>query len=226
MSRRAASRQPPPRATTMSPSEIREREQRADNQRVARERWSNNIAGSGGSGQPRVAVPRPGTPARNGYYDRNWNKNGYRVYAPYGRNYKSYGYYNYYPRPYYHYPYAFGYGPHGRGYFYFDLHYDSYVFYPSTVIRYDNYGSYYGTYAYPTGELRLQVRPYNAQVFIDGSYAGTVDEFDGTFQSLRLEEGEYQVEIVSPGFEPLTFDVRIVPGEKVTYKGDLIPERP
>ena len=65
----------------------------------------------------------------------------------------------------------------------------------TTVVRYDNYGSYYGTYGYPTGELRIQVRPRDAQVFIDGSYAGTVDDFDGTFQSLRLEEGEYQVEL-------------------------------
>jgi hypothetical protein len=210
----------------MSPQATREREERADGQRVARERWSNNIAGSGGSAQPRVAVPRPGPPPRNGrYYDRNYYKNGYRVYAPYGGHYKTHRYYSYYPRPYYYYPYAFGYGPYGRGYFYFDLHYNSHVFYPSTVIRYDNYGSYYGSYGYPTGELRLQVRPHNAQVFIDGAYAGTVDEFDGTFQSLRLEEGEYQVEIVLPGFEPLTFDVMIVPGEKVTYKGDLLPEQ-
>ena len=222
--RQAAVRQPSPRATTLAPQDVREREARADEQRVARERWSNNIAGSGGGAQPRVAVPRPGPAPRDGrYYDRNWHKNGYRVYAPYG-GYKYY--YNRYPQPYYYYPYAFGYGPYGRGYFYFDLHYNSHVFYPHTALRYDNYGTYYGTYGYPTGELRIQVRPRDAQVFIDGAYAGTVDDFDGTFQSLRLEEGEYQVEIVLPGFEPLTFDVQITPGEKVTYKGDLIPEQP
>jgi hypothetical protein len=177
------------------------------------------------SAQPRYAVPRPGYSTGSGRYDGN--RNGYRVYPGNKNNYyryypyKSYGY----ARPYYYYPYAFGYGPHGRGWFYFDLYYNSYVFYPHTVVRYDNYGSYYGNYGYPTGELRLQVRPRDAQVFIDGSYAGTVDDFDGTFQSLRLEEGEYKVEIVLPGYEPLDFDVRIVPGEKVTYKGDLLPEQ-
>ena len=87
------------------------------------------------------------------------------MYSPYGQPYKYYKHHPYkyksyaYSRPYYYYPYAFGYGPHGRGYFYFDLSYNSYVFYPPTVVRYDNYGSYYGTYGYPTGELRLQVRP-------------------------------------------------------------------
>jgi hypothetical protein len=185
--------------------------------------------------QPRYAVPRQAAPSngnRNGNWNRNdgnWN-NGYRVYSPRykaynNRYYSGYPYYGY-ARPYYYYPYAFGYGPHGRGYFYFDLHYNSYVFYPPTVYRYDNYGSYYGTYGYPTGELRLQVRPRDAQVFIDGSYAGTVDDFDGTFQSLRLESGDYQVEIVLPGYEPLDFDVHITPGEKVVYKGDLLPEQP
>jgi PEGA domain-containing protein len=174
--------------------------------------------------QPRVAVPRPSA----GRYG-NWNNSGYRGYSP-GNKYNYYRYYPYksytYARPYYYYPYAFGYGPHGRGYFYFDLYYNSYVFYPPAVARYDYYGSYYGTYGYPTGELRLQVRPHDAQVFVDGSYAGTVDDFDGTFQSLRLEEGEYHVELVLPGYEPLGFDVRITTGEKVTYRGDLIPEQP
>jgi hypothetical protein len=178
--------------------------------------------------QPRVAVPRAqGSDPRR--YNGDW-RNGYRVNSPRYRSYNNrynsgYPYYGH-ARPYYYYPYAFGYGPHGRGYFYFDLHYNSYVFYPHTLYRYDNYGSYYGTYGYPTGELRLQVRPRDAQVFVDGAYAGTVDEFDGTFQALRLEGGEYQVEIVAPGYEPLDFDVRITPGEKTTYKGDLLPEQP
>ncbi len=207
------------------------REQGAERQRVARERFTENRAGSGGGATGRIAVPRQGPPPRtdrdgdwNRGSDRDWHRYGYRSYSPRARNY--YNYYNYYPRPYYYYPYSFGYGPRGRGFFYFDLHYDSYVFYPRTIIRYDNYGSYYGNYGYPTGELRIQVQPRDAQVFVDGSYAGTVDDFDGTFQSLRLEEGEYQVELVLPGYEPLGFDVRIVPGEKVTYKGDLIPEQP
>ena len=133
--------------------------------------------------------------------------------VPYGRTY------GYYPRYYYN-PYAFGYGPAGRGHFYFDLHYSSYIWHPYSVYRNDSYGSY----GYPIGELRLKVHPRDAQVFIDGYYAGRVDDFDGVFQSLRLEEGEYQVEIVLPGYEPLAFDVRIFPGEKTTYEGDLIPQ--
>lgn len=175
--------------------------------RQGRQRWPNDTGS-------RVAVPRVGpTPRRDG------NRYNYRGYSPRSRNYS---YYTYYPRTLYYRSYPFGYGPGGRGLFYFDLYYGSYVFYPHTVIRYDNYG----TYGYPTGELRLQVKPRDAQVFIDGAYVGTVDQFDGVFQSLRLESGDYRVEIVLPGFEPLDFDVRILPGEKVTYRGELLPELP
>ena len=172
------------------------------------------------NGTGRVAVPRDRAPY---YANRSYPTRGYNVYRNYGgRNVyvvpRGRTYY-YYPR-YYYQPYSYGYGPAGRGHFYFDLYYNSYIWHPYSVYRYDTYGSY----GYPVGELRLKVHPTDAQVFIDGSYAGRVDDFDGVFQSLRLEEGEYQVEIVLPGFEPLAFNVRIFPGEKTTYEGDLIPE--
>jgi hypothetical protein len=120
--------------------------------------------------------------------------------------------YYYYPRRYY----PYGYGGFGLGYFY----YDPYTWYP-----YD-YGAYrfqgYG-YGYPVGELRLQVRPRQAEVYVDGYYAGRVDDFDGMFQALELESGGYSIEIVAPGYEPIQFDVRIQPGRKVSYRGDLRP---
>jgi hypothetical protein len=123
-------------------------------------------------------------------------------------------YYYVYPRRYY----PYGYGSFGLGYFY----YDPYSWYPYDYnYRFSGYG-----YGYPTGEIRLQVRPRHAEVFVDGYYAGRVDEFDGFIQSLRLEEGPYTIEIVAPGYQPLLFDVRILPGRKITYRGDMVPLRP
>jgi len=135
--------------------------------------------------------------------------------APVHRVYRNY--YYYYPRDIY----PYGYGAFGLGYFY----YDPYVWAPVATIRYDGYSYGYG-YGYPTGELRLQVRPRDAEVYVDGYYAGMVDDFDGTFQSLRLEEGEYHIEILAPGYESIAFDVRIQPGRKINYRGDLFPEQP
>ena len=37
--------------------------------------------------------------------------------------------------------------------------------------------------------------------------------FDGVFESLRLEVGEDQVDVVSPGLVPLVFEVRFPPVE-------------
>ena len=74
------------------------------------------------------------------------------------------------------------------------------------------------------GELRLQVSPRNAQVFVDGGYAGTVDDYDGTFQSLKLESGSYSIRLQAPGYQTIEFDVRITPTQKITYREDLRPE--
>lgn len=157
---------------------------------------------AGGNAVPRPAdrpVPRPGNVYR-----------GYGTYVP--PTIYNYSTYYYYPRRYY----PYGYGAFGLGYFY----YDPYLWGPSY-----GYGPYpafrgYG-YGYATGELRLDVSPPNADVYVDGYYAGRVDDFDGTFQSLQLEEGTYRIEIVAPGYATLEFDVRIFPGRKITYRGDL-----
>ena len=58
-------------------------------------------------------------------------------------------------------------------------------------------------------------------MYVDGYFAGHVDDFDGIFQSLTLEEGPHKIEIVAPGFETLDIDIRILPGRKITYKGEL-----
>ncbi|MEO5820072.1 MAG: PEGA domain-containing protein [Vicinamibacteraceae bacterium] len=71
------------------------------------------------------------------------------------------------------------------------------------------------------GGLRIKVKPRDARVMVDGTFAGTVDDFDGNFQRLRLDEGAHKVELQADGFEPLRFDVLIVDGQTVTYKGNL-----
>ena len=71
------------------------------------------------------------------------------------------------------------------------------------------------------GGLRIKVKPREARVLVDGTLAGTVDDFDGNFQRLRLEAGAHKIELQADGFEPLRFDVMIVEGQTVTYKGTL-----
>ena len=74
-----------------------------------------------------------------------------------------------------------------------------------------------------TGSLRLRVEPKDAQVFVDGYYAGLVDEFDGLFQHLDLVPGPHHVEVYAPGLERLAFDVIIQPHHTIQYQGRLRP---
>jgi hypothetical protein len=73
-----------------------------------------------------------------------------------------------------------------------------------------------------TGSVRLQVEPKDAQVYVDGYYAGIVDEFDGHFQHLDLSPRPHHVEIRAPGHPPLAFDVVIQPHHKTDYRGTLL----
>src|SRR5207249_3078585 len=123
-------------------------------------------------------------------------------------------------RPYYYRPgfsiglyagYPFGYFPYGYG---------AYSYYP----RYGYYGGYGYPYAMgpgyiaatagvPYGGVRIEGAPRDAQVFVDGYYAGIVDDFDGAFQRLTLTAGPHSVEIRMPGSPPVAVDLLIEPGQ-------------
>tara|TARA_B100000029_G_scaffold448094_1_gene470354 strand:- start:791 stop:1015 length:225 start_codon:yes stop_codon:yes gene_type:complete len=60
----------------------------------------------------------------------------------------------------------------------------------------------------------LKIRPRDAHVYVDNIFVGLVDDFDGPFQRLRLNEGHRVVEIKKPGFEDFQFEMQIIPGEQ------------
>lgn len=96
---------------------------------------------------------------------------------------------------------------------------------------YGGYGGYgYRSQYYQTrrddGSVRLKVKPRDASVYVDGYYAGRVDDFDGVFQSLPLEPGPHRIEVQLDGYAPLTFDVRVLPERRVTFEGEMTPAAP
>lgn len=84
---------------------------------------------------------------------------------------------------------------------------------------------YRAPYAYGAqiyyGDLRLLVQPRDAAVYVDGYYAGIVDNFDGVFQRLTLEAGPHTIELDAPGLEPQFFDVYVDPARTTTIRADL-----
>ena len=83
------------------------------------------------------------------------------------------------------------------------------------------YGAYGGPYGWSIGGVRFKVNPKDAEVYVDGYYAGIVDDFDGVWQQLRLDDGGYHIEVRKPGLDTLTFDVRVQPGRTITYRGEM-----
>lgn len=108
-------------------------------------------------------------------------------YGPYYGGYYSPFYYPPFVSPFGWYPYPFGpYPPYGLG-------------------MYDN-----------TVSVRVQVTPREAEVYVDGYYAGIVDDFDGTFQRLRLAPGAHDVTLYLAGYRSTTERIYFRP--QASYK--------
>jgi hypothetical protein len=73
----------------------------------------------------------------------------------------------------------------------------------------------------PVGGVQLDVLPWSAQVYVDGTLAGRVEEFRGYYRHLTLPAGPHVLSIVHAGSAPLVFDLVIVPGRTITYRGTL-----
>lgn len=122
-----------------------------------------------------------------------------------------------YYRPHYYRPfYTFGgYGGWYNWYGWPSFYYGQMYPYP-----YPYYGRYYRDYI---GEARIQVQPREAQVFIDGYYVGTVDDFDGWSQRLRVEPGEHVLEIFLEGHRTYRQQVLFRPGATLKIEHVMEP---
>ena len=197
---------------------------------------SNDTSGGNREAVPAYSRPRDGRNATGTAVERSGSVpggGGGGVYYPgviYDPYYYGYGYYDpYYARRYASWWSPYGYG-YGLGYFAYDPYMfgGGYPYGPAGGYGYDPYGaggSGGGSYGTPhsgeVGSIRLKVKPSNAQVYIDGYYVGVIDSFDGAFQKLGIEAGSHKVEVRAEGYETEQFEVMVMPGETITYKGEL-----
>jgi hypothetical protein len=166
----------------------------------------------GGGGHPSAgsAAPRGGGISRGTVVGPRIGGRGVIVGAPYRSFYRpyyrpgiSFGFYAGYPfYPWGYYPYGY-YGYYGYGYPWYG--------YPGYVAP----GYAYSRGAYGGG-IRIQDAPKDAQVFVDGSYAGIVDDFDGSFQHLDVAPGPHEIEVRIPGQAPRNYDVNVTPGQTLS----------
>jgi hypothetical protein len=76
--------------------------------------------------------------------------------------------------------------------------------------------------ARPIGGVQLALEPRRAQVFVDGLYAGLVDDFAGYYRHLSLPAGYHRIEVFASGYLPLILDVTVVPDRTITYRQSLV----
>jgi hypothetical protein len=74
--------------------------------------------------------------------------------------------------------------------------------------------------------LHLEVTPKEAEVFVDGYYAGIVDDFDGMFQKLRLPSGGHDITIYRDGLRAFTQHVYLTPDSTFIIKHKMEPLGP
>jgi hypothetical protein len=67
------------------------------------------------------------------------------------------------------------------------------------------YPGSYGPYRYMAyeAELKLDVQPNEASVYVDGYFAGTVDDFDGAFQRLKVVPGQHEIVVYLEGYRSI-----------------------
>jgi hypothetical protein len=69
--------------------------------------------------------------------------------------------------------------------------------------------------------VRIEVEPKNADVYVDGSLAGPVDDFDGWWQRLWLSPGEHEITIYLEGYRTERHTILFTPGSRKHIKQTL-----
>jgi hypothetical protein len=77
-----------------------------------------------------------------------------------------------------------------------------------------------------TSEIKLEVNPNRAAVFVDGVFIGHVAEFGGLGKALLVTPGKRKIRISLPGYQTFETDIEVVANQKSTVKTDLVKGGP
>lgn len=72
-----------------------------------------------------------------------------------------------------------------------------------------------------TGELKVDVQPDRAAVFVDDKFLGHAGELGGAFHSMLLSPGMHKIKVELPGYQSFESDVTIVANQKAVVKTSL-----
>lgn len=76
-----------------------------------------------------------------------------------------------------------------------------------------------------SAQVRLDVRPWKAAVFLDDYYVGTVEQFYGVEHAMLITPGKHRIKFALAGFESSETSVNLTSREKFKLRADLAPAR-
>jgi hypothetical protein len=77
-----------------------------------------------------------------------------------------------------------------------------------------------------TAEIKLDVNPNRAAVFVDGVFVGHVAEFSGIGRALLVTPGKRKIRITLPGYQNFETEIELFANQKSTVKTDLVKGGP
>ena len=77
-----------------------------------------------------------------------------------------------------------------------------------------------------TAEIKLDVKPNRAAVFVDGVFIGHIAEFTGVGKALLVAPGKHKIKISLPGYHTFETDIDLMANQKSTIKTDMVTGGP
>lgn len=74
-----------------------------------------------------------------------------------------------------------------------------------------------------TSQVKLDVTPNRAAVFVDDGYVGTIKEFSGLGRAMVIAPGKHNIKIALAGYQDFTTEINLRPKQEITIKTDLAP---
>jgi hypothetical protein len=78
-----------------------------------------------------------------------------------------------------------------------------------------------GSTASSEAGVSFEIKPPIAGIFVDGLFAGTVQEFTPTTHPLDLTRGRHRIEVRAPGYQTVAMEADLIGGQVIPYRGEL-----
>ncbi len=77
-----------------------------------------------------------------------------------------------------------------------------------------------------TAEIKLDVKPNRAAVFVDGVFVGHIAEFEGMGRALLVAPGKHKIRMSLPGYRDFETEIDLVANQKSLIKTEMVKGGP